>query len=522
VGSEMCIRDRDSVAIGYQAGQNNQRSDSVAIGYQSGQNSQQQSSVAIGTQAGMFNQQSSSIAIGFQAAKTSQAVFSTAIGYLAGTYNQGSASIAIGSSAGFTAQGVQCVAIGFQSGMFGQNSQSVAIGYQCGQTGQRSQSVAIGCLAGSINQSSSAVAIGFSAGQTGQSSQAIAIGFAAGQRGQGASSVAIGYQSAQASQGSGCIAIGFASAIAGQLNNAVPIGNNSGSRPLGVRQGDSSICIGSNSVSTFSNSIVLNASGGDLFTQTSAAFYVKPIRSTGTNIGHVLQCDYLGTNEITVNTNKSFVIDHPTDKARHLVHVCLEGPEAGVYYRGKATIDDDGQATVLLPAYVPALATDFTVQLTPVSNKRPRGQQPNNTNIVEHEGFRPGGCRHTTHPMIDRDQPPPSILTTTEVENGEFTVYGEPRTTFFWLVQGKRGDVEVEPLKSKTVVEGNGPYKWIRPAPLVAARARPDTTPVHVYPTANMRSNNPYGMPFKDPATPVLEPTVTPVLPIRQCGPNNG
>ena len=29
--------------------------------------------------------------------------------------------------------------------------------------------------------------------------------------------------------------------------------------------------------------------------------------------------------------SKSFIIDHPTDPSKYLVHVCLEGPEAGVY-----------------------------------------------------------------------------------------------------------------------------------------------------------------------------------------------
>jgi hypothetical protein len=213
------------------------------------------------------------------------------------------------------------------------------------------------------------------------------------------------------------------------------------------------------------------------------------------------------THEVTFDSAKTFVIDHPKDKSRYLVHVCLEGPESGVYYRGKAAIDEDGQTIVRLPDYVPALATDFTVQLTQVSNKRPRAM------AREHEGFRHGGCRHQA--MVACDHPPPSMLTTTEVENGEFTVYGEPHTTFFWLVQGKRQDIEVEPLKTKTVVEGSGPYKWIRPAPLVAAMARPDTTPVHVFPTADMRSTNPFGMPIETRQTQPPQPPATPLLATR-------
>ena len=51
-------------------------------------------------------------------------------------------------------------------------------------------------------------------------------------------------------------------------------------------------------------------------------------------------------------------------------------------------------------------------------------------------------------------------LYTSEVENNRFTVYGE-NCRFFWFVQGKRDDVEVEPLKSSVEIKGSGPYKWI-------------------------------------------------------------
>jgi hypothetical protein len=51
-------------------------------------------------------------------------------------------------------------------------------------------------------------------------------------------------------------------------------------------------------------------------------------------------------------------------------------------------------------------------------------------------------------------------LYTSEVENNCFTIYGN-NCKFFWLVQGKRHDIEVEPLKSKVEVKGTGPYRWI-------------------------------------------------------------
>ncbi len=64
---------------------------------------------------------------------------------------------------------------------------------------------------------------------------------------------------------------------------------------------------------------------------------------------------------------KHFIIDHPLDpQRRNLVHACIEGPEAAVYYRGDASLVD-GRATVRLPGYFEALtrAEGRTVQLTP-------------------------------------------------------------------------------------------------------------------------------------------------------------
>jgi hypothetical protein len=40
-------------------------------------------------------------------------------------------------------------------------------------------------------------------------------------------------------------------------------------------------------------------------------------------------------NSLLYNTSKTFIIDHPIKKDKYLVHACVEGPETGVYYRGK-------------------------------------------------------------------------------------------------------------------------------------------------------------------------------------------
>ena len=61
-------------------------------------------------------------------------------------------------------------------------------------------------------------------------------------------------------------------------------------------------------------------------------------------------------------SSKSFLIDHPTKENKKLEHGCLEGPEFGVYYRGRAQSN-----TITLPDYWTGLVREesITVQLTP-------------------------------------------------------------------------------------------------------------------------------------------------------------
>ena len=64
----------------------------------------------------------------------------------------------------------------------------------------------------------------------------------------------------------------------------------------------------------------------------------------------------------SVSGTKNFVIDHPTKEGMKLVHSCIEGPEAAVYYRGRVQSD-----TITLPEYWMGLVREgtVTVQLTP-------------------------------------------------------------------------------------------------------------------------------------------------------------
>jgi hypothetical protein len=126
---------------------------------------------------------------------------------------------------------------------------------------------------------------------------------------------------------------------------------------------------------------------------------------------------------------KTFVIDHPTKQDHYLIHACVEGPEAGVYYRGQATIRERS-VTVSLPDYVDRLATNFTVHLTPIAKD---------------------------------DEQWIHVKTTTVFQN-RFTIYASAPCEVHWMVFGTRRDVplEVEVKKEYMTVRGEGPYKWIQ------------------------------------------------------------
>ena len=107
-----------------------------------------------------------------------------------------------------------------------------------------------------------------------------------------------------------------------------------------------------------------------------------------------------------------------------MVHACLEGPEAGVYYRGIGEILDNNSTTIELPNYVSAFANEFTIQITPIYNGKI------------------------------------NVLNTSEIVDNKFNVYGE-NCRFYWQVTGKRLEIITEPFKTDVEVKGNGPYLYI-------------------------------------------------------------
>jgi hypothetical protein len=150
-------------------------------------------------------------------------------------------------------------------------------------------------------------------------------------------------------------------------------------------------------------------------------------------------CNFLG-NYITLKTatltlnlkmnsptiTKSFIIDHPLDPDRYLVHACIEGPTVDVYYRGEARLSD-GAATVTLPSYFEALTKkeNRTVTLTCI-----------------------GGWS--------------KLWVDGEVADGMLTVKGDGSQRFYWEVKAERGSIEVEPKKSDIEVFGDGPYRYYK------------------------------------------------------------
>ena len=70
---------------------------------------------------------------------------------------------------------------------------------------------------------------------------------------------------------------------------------------------------------------------------------------------------------INVQSWKGFDIKHPNKGNHRLRHICLEGPEAGVYFRGKL----DGTNIIKLPEYWKGLIDydTITVNLTPYGSK---------------------------------------------------------------------------------------------------------------------------------------------------------
>ena len=95
--------------------------------------------------------------------------------------------------------------------------------------------------------------------------------------------------------------------------------------------------------------------------RSSAKAIMGPTAFSGT----VSAPNFVGT--INPQAWKGFDIKHPNKGNHRLRHICLEGPEAGVYFRGKL----DGTNIIKLPEYWKGLIdyVTITVNLTPYGSK---------------------------------------------------------------------------------------------------------------------------------------------------------
>jgi hypothetical protein len=300
--------------------------------------------------------------------------------------------VGVGRGAGGSDQGIGANAIGYDAARYNQGQGAVAIGFNTGYSTQGISAIAVGSAAGCNNQGANTIAMGNAAGFEFQSSFSIALGLSTAQTYQKEYAVAIGPWAGWSTQGAYSIALGY--------------GAGSNSQPA--------------------QSIVINADSNALSPTTGSALYIAPIRTQTSNNTGALVYDTT-SKEVTYNSSKTFVIDHPTDVSRYLVHACLEGPEAGVYYRGTAEINEGSSAvSVALPPYATALATDWTIQLTAVGS--------------------------------------PRVLGVSEVsEEGMFVIQGPPGKVH-WHATGRRATVVVEPRKDEVVLKGDGPYRWAESA----------------------------------------------------------
>jgi hypothetical protein len=374
--------------------------------------------------------------------------YSISIGIEAGLQNQSSQAISIGSNAGEFNQGYCAIAIGNSSGNYNQGPFTVSLGSQVSdiydeqQIEQKIGAVSIGAGAGTFSQGEYAISIGYLSGGVNQQFGSIAIGASTGQFDQGAGSICIGFTNSLYNQGLNSISIGSNTSTyyTGPVSDVISIGSSvsalqsPGAIFLGsavggsytATQGYSAINIGSG-VGDFEQndySIILNAYETN-FSVADEGLYINPIREySNLGVTNPIMYDNV-TKEVFVNTNKTFVIDHPLDESKYLVHACVESPSSNLFYNGIGKIGKGNKSVdIQLPNYVEKIGRNFTVSLTC------KGKNGN-------------------------------LYTDGVIDGKYFTVFGEEDSEFFWHVYGLMGTIIAEPNKHEVELKGHGPYKWV-------------------------------------------------------------
>ena len=174
-------------------------------------------------------------------------------------------------------------------------------------------------------------------------------------------------------------ASGLTSVPAGQLTGTIPsgvLGNSThyiGTTAIALNRSSASqsltgVNIDGSAGSATTATTATNQSGGTVAATTGsfsgAVSITDATASTSTTTGALLVTGGVGIQGALNATSKSFSIPHPTKPNKTLRYGSLEGPEFGIYVRGRLTNNN----TIELPDYWTKLAdpATITVQLTPI------------------------------------------------------------------------------------------------------------------------------------------------------------
>jgi hypothetical protein len=159
---------------------------------------------------------------------------------------------------------------------------------------------------------------------------------------------------------------------------------------------------------------------------------------------------------------KSFVIPHPTDDSRWLVHVATESPEALVEYHGEAELHG-GTAVVNLPAYFEGLAADEgrRVQATMLLPDEPLVE------LVDSPPPPAGMPGAQRPPLLIPECQQVRPVAASVPRGGRFRLAcpAPDGTRVAWrVVAPRRGSsFPVEPHRDDVDVHGDGPYRYLTP-----------------------------------------------------------
>ena len=113
---------------------------------------------------------------------------------------------------------------------------------------------------------------------------------------------------------------------------------------------------------------VTTAMTGALTTMTipSCTITCANVTASGTITANAFSGPTITALNSAIADKKAFDISHPTKEGHRLRHICLEGPESAVYFRGRVTNSKE----IILPEYWKNLVdwTTITVNLTPIGS----------------------------------------------------------------------------------------------------------------------------------------------------------